>query len=92
MVSIDERYYQLHPKSAAISKQAEDIFPDGVTHDGRKAQPFRVYMSQGLGPKKWDIDGTETSPCWRVSSRHVVPAPSRSSSNCTAVPGAEGIA
>ncbi len=57
MVSIDERYYQLHPKSAAISKQAEDIFPDGVTHDGRKAQPFRVYMSQGLGPKKWDIDG-----------------------------------
>ncbi len=57
MSTIDERYYQLHPKSAELSKEAEDIFPDGVTHDGRKAEPFRVYMNQGLGPSKWDIDG-----------------------------------
>ncbi len=57
MSTIDERYYQLHPKSAELSKEAEDIFPDGVTHDGRKAEPFRVYMNQGLGPRKWDIDG-----------------------------------
>jgi len=57
MSTIDKRYYQLHPKSAELSKEAEDIFPDGVTHDGRKAEPFRVYMNQGLGPSKWDIDG-----------------------------------
>jgi glutamate-1-semialdehyde 2,1-aminomutase len=57
MSSIDERYAQLHPKSAAMSTEAEAMFPDGVTHDGRKAQPFRIYMSHGLGPRKWDIDG-----------------------------------
>ena len=59
MTSVDERYYQLHPKSAAISQEAEELFPDGVTHDGRKFQPFRVYMDHGLGPRKWDIDGNE---------------------------------
>ncbi len=59
MPSIDERYDRLHAKSAVISKDAEDLFPDGVTHDGRKSGPFRVYMDRGLGPNKWDIDGNE---------------------------------
>ena len=59
MVSIDDRYYQTHPKSAEFSAEAETLFPDGVTHDGRKSLPFRVYMDRGLGPKKWDIDGNE---------------------------------
>ncbi len=59
MPSIDERYSQLHPKSAVLSERAEDLFPDGVTHDGRKAGPFRVYMDHGLGPRKWDVDGNE---------------------------------
>lgn len=40
-----------------MSKEAEHLFPDGVTHDGRKSQPFRVYMDRGFGPRKWDIDG-----------------------------------
>lgn len=57
MSAIDERYYQLHPRSAEMSKEAEHLFPDGVTHDGRKSQPFRVYMDRGFGPRKWDIDG-----------------------------------
>ena len=59
MSSIDERYSQLHPKSVVLSERAEDLFPDGVTHDGRKAGPFRVYMDRGLGPRKWDVDGNE---------------------------------
>jgi glutamate-1-semialdehyde 2,1-aminomutase len=59
MPSIDERYRKLHPKSARLSREAEELFPDGVTHDGRKAGPFRVYMDRGLGPRKWDIDGNE---------------------------------
>ena len=59
MPSIDERYYQQHPKSVEFSKEADDLFPDGVTHDGRKSSPFRVYMDHGSGPYKWDIDGNQ---------------------------------
>ncbi len=59
MPSIDERFHQLHPRSAEMSRKAEELFPDGVTHDGRKFGPFRVYMDHGLGPRKWDIDGNE---------------------------------
>ncbi len=43
MSTIDERYAETHPKSAIASETAEELFPDGVTHDGRKMQPFRVY-------------------------------------------------
>lgn len=59
MPSIDERYLELHPKSSVMSQEAEELFPDGVTHDGRKSAPFRVYMDHGKGPRKWDIDGNE---------------------------------
>ncbi len=57
--TIEERYLQLHPKSSLMSDKSVDLFPDGVTHDGRKFSPFRVYMDHGLGPRKWDIDGNE---------------------------------
>ena len=56
---IEERYLQLHPKSALMSDRSVELFPDGVTHDGRKFSPFRVYMDHGLGPRKWDIDDNE---------------------------------
>ena len=59
MPTIDERYYQLHPKSVALSERGAELFPDGVTHDSRKAGPFRLYMDHGLGPRKWDVDGNE---------------------------------
>ena len=59
MPTIDERYYQLHPKSVALSERGAELFPDGVTHDSRKAEPFRLYMDHGLGPRKWDVDGNE---------------------------------
>ena len=57
--TIEERYLQLHPKSSLMSDKSVELFPDGVTHDGRKFSPFRVYMDHGLGPRKWDIDGNE---------------------------------
>ena len=59
MPGIDERYYELHPKSVEISNEAEGLFPDGVTHDSRKSHPFRVYMDRGSGPHKWDVDGNQ---------------------------------
>ena len=59
MPSIDERFYQLHQQSAALSERGGKLFPDGVTHDSRKLGPFRVYIDHGLGPRKWDVDGNE---------------------------------
>jgi glutamate-1-semialdehyde 2,1-aminomutase len=35
------------------------IFPGGVTHDNRYAQPFPLYITHGTGPRKWDVDGHE---------------------------------
>ncbi len=59
MPSITERFYELHPTSVELSSTAEELFPDGVTHDGRKLNPFRVYMDRGQGSRKWDVDGNE---------------------------------
>lgn len=59
MPAISDRFHEDHAKSLTISQEAETLFPDGVTHDGRKFGPFRVYMDHGLGPRKWDIDGNE---------------------------------
>ena len=57
MSSIDERFYQLHQKSATISKKSEELFPDGVTHDSRNLEPFPYYVDKASGAYKWDIDG-----------------------------------
>ena len=65
MPSIDERYSELHPKSAMLSERAEELFPDGVTHDGRKSGPFRVYMDHG--PMPWAAPVTMAT--WSSSRR-----------------------
>ena len=59
MPTITERFYELHPTSAELSSNSEELFPGGVTHDGRRLDPFRVYMDRGLGCRKWDVDGNE---------------------------------
>ena len=64
MTTIDERFAELHPSSMTISQVGGETFPDGVTHDGRRLEPFRVYMDRGLGSRKWDIDGNEYVDYW----------------------------
>lgn len=54
---IEERYIKLHPKSQERFNQAKNIFPDGVTHDARRLQPFPLYVTHAMGPHKWDVDG-----------------------------------
>ena len=61
---IEQRYIDLHPKSAEQHSIAKDIFPDGVTHDGRRLSPFPIYASHGLGPLKWDVDGNRIIDYW----------------------------
>ena len=59
MATILEDYITKHPGSAQRYLEASKIFPGGVTHDTRYAQPFPLYMTHGEGPRKWDVDGNE---------------------------------
>ena len=59
MTIIVEKYIRTHSKSADLAKSAALIFPDGVTHNGRKFNPFPICMDKALGSRKWDIDGNQ---------------------------------
>ena len=65
MVStIEQRYLDLHTGSAERWATARDIFPDGVTHDGRRMSPFPLYGTHGEGGVKWDVDGNRIVDFW----------------------------
>ena len=59
MPTIEERFHELHPKSIELFESAKEVFPSGITHDSRHLEPFSLYMTHGLGPRKWDVDGLE---------------------------------
>ena len=59
MPTILDEYVAKHPGSAQRYTEASTLFPGGVTHDTRYAQPFPLYMTHGTGPRKWDVDGNE---------------------------------
>ena len=64
VTTIEQRYIDLHPGSAERYATARDIFPDGVTHDGRRLSPFPIYATHGAGPHKWDVDGNRIIDYW----------------------------
>lgn len=45
------------PASAKLAAEAHELFPSGVTHDGRYLEPYGVYVTRGEGAYKWDVDG-----------------------------------
>ncbi len=45
------------PASAALAAEARELFPSGVTHDGRYLEPYGIYVTRGEGAYKWDVDG-----------------------------------
>ena len=55
--AIEQRYIDLHPASAERFERSKDLFPDGVTHDARRLQPFPMYVTHASGSHKWDADG-----------------------------------
>ena len=59
MPTVLEEYIAKHPGSAQRYAEASRIFPGGVTHDTRYAEPFPLYITHGEGPRKWDVDGNE---------------------------------
>lgn len=56
---IEKKYIEQRPKSKALYKKAQGIFPSGITHDIRYLIPFPVYVSMAQGSRKWDVDGNE---------------------------------
>src|SRR6185369_12323494 len=43
--------------SAELAKQANELFPSGITHDARNVDPYGVFIQRAQGPHKWDVDG-----------------------------------
>src|SRR5262245_810360 len=52
------------PRSRALAEQARAIFPDGVTHDLRRLEPFPVYVDRAAGSRKWTVEGRELIDYW----------------------------
>ncbi|MEM7335426.1 MAG: aminotransferase class III-fold pyridoxal phosphate-dependent enzyme [Chloroflexota bacterium] len=57
--------FQAHfPKALNKYEEAKQVFPAGVTHDGRYLQPAPIYVTHAEGSRKWDIDGNEYIDYW----------------------------
>ena len=57
--SILSAYRARTPGSAELAKQAESLFPSGITHDSRHLDPYGIYVQRAQGPHKWDVDGNK---------------------------------
>ncbi len=55
--TLEEAYTQAMPASQTLFTRAQRLFPDGVTHDNRRMQPFPVFIDRADGAYKWDVDG-----------------------------------
>ncbi|MGH7136429.1 MAG: aspartate aminotransferase family protein, partial [Pirellulales bacterium] len=54
-----EAYRRRTAASARLAQQAADVFPGGVTHDGRILDPYPIYVTHAAGSRKWDVDGNQ---------------------------------
>lgn len=52
-------YRERTPRSATLAEQAREAFPSGLTHDGRRLDPYPLYVDRASGSRKWDVDGNE---------------------------------
>ena len=59
-----DAYAESLPASRALFERAQRIFPDGVTHDNRRMQPFPIYVERAEGAFKWDVDGNRCIDYW----------------------------
>ena len=59
-----ERYAKAFQESRRLAERARCVFPDGVTHDLRRMEPFPVYVDRAAGSRKWLVDGHEVIDYW----------------------------
>ncbi len=62
--SLTAAFRERFPKSAERYADASQLFPSGVTHDGRYLTPFPVYVDSAQGATKHTIDGQELIDFW----------------------------
>src|SRR5947209_18361616 len=58
-VTLTETYEAATPRSAELARRARELLPSGIAHDGRRLDPYPVYVDRAKGPRKWDVDGNE---------------------------------
>ncbi|MBI3024811.1 MAG: aminotransferase class III-fold pyridoxal phosphate-dependent enzyme [Candidatus Tectomicrobia bacterium] len=61
---LQDAYAEALPASRALLERASRLFPDAVTHDVRRMQPFPLYVERAEGPLKWDADGNRYIDYW----------------------------
>ena len=61
---IGEQYQALSPASRAWYERAEQLFPNGVTHDSRFLEPYPLYIERAEGSHKWDVEDREYIDYW----------------------------
>ncbi len=59
-----ERFAAEFPRSRTLHARARGVFPDGVTHELRRLEPFPVYVERAAGGHKWDVDGHRLIDWW----------------------------
>ena len=61
---LETAYTDALPTSRALFERAQKLFPDGVTHDNRRMQPFPLFIDRADGAYKWDTDGRSYIDYW----------------------------
>src|SRR5678810_947915 len=61
---LQDSYADALPASRALYERARRLFPDAVTHDNRRMQPFPLYIARADGAYKWDVDGHRYVDYW----------------------------
>jgi glutamate-1-semialdehyde 2,1-aminomutase len=61
---LQDAYIQSLGASRALYERARTLFPDAVTHDNRRMQPFPLYIDHADGAHKWDVDGRRYIDYW----------------------------
>ena len=62
--AIESAFRQRFPKSDRLYDRARQIFPSGVTHDGRYLEPFPIFVSNALGSRKTTVEGDSIIDYW----------------------------
>ena len=58
MATIVERYAQKFRTSGELAEKAKSVIPGGG-HQSRAVHPFPIFVDEGRGALKWDVDGNE---------------------------------
>jgi glutamate-1-semialdehyde 2,1-aminomutase len=56
-LTIEAAWRERTPGSASLAAEAGELFPSGITHDGRHLKPYGLYVERAKGAHKWDVDG-----------------------------------